>query len=58
MKGQANPFVISGYEGAKYFCDRVVPYPLPVWFSRPSEVCWKKIILRYSTAFILFTICF
>jgi len=23
MKGQANPFVISGYEGAKYFCDRV-----------------------------------
>ena len=23
MKGQANPFIISGYEGAEYFCDRV-----------------------------------
>ena len=22
MKGNANPFIISGYEGAKYFCDR------------------------------------
>jgi len=22
MRGQYNPFVISGYEGAKYFCDR------------------------------------
>ena len=24
MKGQANPFIVSGYEGAEYFCDRVV----------------------------------
>ena len=23
MKGQSNPFVISGYEGAAYFCDRI-----------------------------------
>ena len=23
MKGQMNPFVISGYEGSEYFCDRV-----------------------------------
>ena len=23
MKTQVNPFVISGYEGAHYFCDRV-----------------------------------
>lgn len=23
MKSTANPFIISGYEGAKYFCDRV-----------------------------------
>ena len=23
MKAQVNPFVISGYEGARYFCDRV-----------------------------------
>lgn len=22
MKGNANPFIISGYEGARYFCDR------------------------------------
>lgn len=24
MKRQVNPFIISGYEGAEYFCDRVV----------------------------------
>ena len=23
MRTQVNPFVISGYEGARYFCDRV-----------------------------------
>ena len=23
MKGLMNPFIISGYEGAEYFCDRV-----------------------------------
>ncbi len=23
MKGFMNPFIISGYEGAEYFCDRV-----------------------------------
>lgn len=22
MKAQVNPFVISGYEGVRYFCDR------------------------------------
>ena len=37
MKPTSNPFIISGYEGAKSFCDRVEELH-QLWRSRQTHV--------------------
>ena len=39
MKAQVNPFVISGYEGTRYFCDR-----------RQETIQLQQEIANYDTA--------